>query len=110
HDVVFIKNIDNVCHESHLAETVEWKEILLSVLLDLKEDVHALLRVVAQDAETEDATSAFQQKWHIQLPEKKKGLRRFLSRPIRVCGMVKNDGSPGGGPFWVENEEGATSL
>lgn len=110
HDVVFIKNIDNVCHESHLAETVEWKEVLFSILLDLKDDVHALARAAEQDSGVDGAASAFQRKWHINLPEKKKGLRKFLNRPIRVCGMVKNEGEPGGGPFWVENEEGNASL
>ena len=33
-----------------------------------------------------------------------------LNRPIRVCGMVKNEGEPGGGPFWVKNESGSISL
>ena len=33
-----------------------------------------------------------------------------LNRPLRVCGMVKNEGEPGGGPFWVRNSQGKTSL
>ena len=37
-------------------------------------------------------------------------LQSFLNRPIRICGMVKNEGEPGGGPFWIKNEEGEISL
>ncbi len=37
-------------------------------------------------------------------------LRSILDRPIRVCGMVRNEGEPGGGPFWVANEDGSQSL
>lgn len=37
-------------------------------------------------------------------------LRDKLNRPIRVCGMVKNEGEPGGGPFIIRAKDGSTSL
>jgi hypothetical protein len=47
---------------------------------------------------------------HIELEAGTKCLLEILNRPIRVCGMVKNDGEPGGGPFWVMQSNGTVNL
>lgn len=52
----------------------------------------------------------------IEMPEFKNckeralALRAKLDRPLRVCGMVRNEGEPGGGPFIIREKDGSTSL
>ena len=112
-DVIFIKNIDNVTTDAHRGDTIRYKKVLAGVLLDLQEQAFAHLR--ALDNATADLASvaAFvERKLCVKLPASYDAalLRAVLDRPIRVCGMVRNEGEPGGGPFWVANPDGTESL
>ena len=118
-DLVFIKNIDNVVKEELLPDTIRWKKILGGMLLFLRRRVFHFLDSLRSSGFSEplakDAVSFCARELFLDLsavldepaPEKKKeALLRALDRPIRVCGAVKNEGEPGGGPFWTETENG----
>jgi hypothetical protein len=124
-DIVFLKNIDNCVPDRLKPETVRWKKILAGHLITLQEGIFRRLRLLtARDARDGDLTeiAAFcREKLHLSLPpgffmrppaERRSFLFGELNRPLRVCGMVKNEGEPGGGPFWVDHSggEGALSL
>ena len=121
-DVIFVKNIDNVVPDRLKQDTVEWKQIIAGVLVTLQkqafeylrlldtgkythEQIEEIIRFVQQDLccrksdikELEDAELVIY-------------LRGKLNRPMRVCGVVKNVGEPGGGPFLTYNQDGTVSL
>lgn len=117
-DVIFIKNIDNVTTDDLRADTIKYKKILASLLLDFQQDIFSVLQQFDNQtkiAENIQKAENILQKcffvklsdYYKQLSEEKKVqyLYRLLNRPIRVCGVVKQEGEPGGGPFWVCNTE-----
>ncbi|MDR1198853.1 MAG: DUF4301 family protein [Prevotellaceae bacterium] len=114
-DIVFIKNVDNVVPETKLAETVRWKKIIAGVLIDCRNKIFEYINCLQTGgcAERHDEIVEFLSKsLCIDLP-KNADVRLLLSklnRPIRVCGMVKNEGEPGGGPFLINEGDGTTSL
>jgi len=121
-DVIFIKNIDNV-NLNHEAENTLYKKALAGHLLQIRQQVVELLTALDQDRITPQALPVvlelMSKELHIELPEDFKKytfdwqlqyIRERLNRPIRVCGMVKNEGEPGGGPFWVRHPKGECSL
>ena len=120
-DVLVIKNIDNVVKESLLDETIRWKKILVGKATELQEKVFGYLKLMdeAQDnisAELAAEIKAFlEDEFCVAVPEMPaaelvKVLRTKLDRPVRVCGMVKNEGEPGGGPYVIMGTDGTTSL
>ncbi len=112
-DVVFIKNIDNVTTDALRGDTIRYKKVLAGVLLDLQEQTFDhLRRLDAGTAELASVAAFVEQKLCVKLPAEYDAalLRALLDRPIRVCGMVRNEGEPGGGPFWVANSDGTESL
>ncbi len=110
-DLVFIKNIDNVTTDALRGDTVRFKKVLAGVLLGLQERASEYLK--ALDAgDLEPIAEFIRRELCVKLPEHYDAalLRAILDRPIRVCGMVRNEGEPGGGPFWVANPDGTESL
>ena len=115
-DVIFIKNIDNVVPDRLKPETVEWKQVIAGVLVSLQKQAFEYLRIL--DGNPSDAQIAqiaqFVEKNLCINPKNSKVdadyLRRKLNRPMRVCGVVKNVGEPGGGPFLTYNQDGTVSL
>ena len=115
-DVIFIKNIDNVVPDRLKPETVEWKQVIAGVLVSLQKQAFEYLRVL--DNNPSDARIAqiakFVEKNLCTNPKGQKVdadyLRKKLNRPMRVCGVVKNVGEPGGGPFLTYNQDGTVSL
>lgn len=112
-DMVFIKNIDNVTTDARRGDTVRYKKALAGVLLDLQRQAAGYL--AALDAGTADLAAVarfIEKELCVKLPALYDGalLHDILHRPIRVCGMVRNEGEPGGGPFWVKNPDGTESL
>ncbi len=114
-NLVFIKNIDNVVNERHIATTVLYKKALAGKLLQVKEQVFNALNTI--DTKSADLTQLEKlgSQLFIKQPEeyidwerniKLEFWKSKLNRPMRVCGMVKNEGEPGGGPFWVETQQG----
>jgi len=119
-DVVFVKNIDNVVPASRRAGVVEHQRLLAGVLLERQARAHEYWHRLHEDSETvEEALSFAQNGLHRTPPgavatggtdARRAWLFDVLARPIRVCGMVRNEGEPGGGPFWVRAADGSESL
>lgn len=120
-DAVFVKNIDNVSHGRMLKEASVWKKVIAAIGLDLKAKVDAILTRLdkADDKAADDGIAFLEGEMKVAVPQDVKAadnakkaqfVKAFLDRPLRVCGMVKNEGEPGGGPFWVEGKDGICTL
>ena len=112
-DIIFIKNIDNVTTDARRGDTIRYKKVLAGLLLELQEQAFAHLRALeAGTADLAEVAAFVEQRLCVKLPAAYDTalLRAVLDRPIRVCGMVRNEGEPGGGPFWVANPDGTESL
>ena len=121
-DVIFIKNIDNVVPDRLKDETVTYKQVIAGVLVSLQQKAFEYLRLL--DAGTcnhdklEEIIRFVQQDLCCRKADIKEledadlviYLREKLNRPMRVCGVVKNVGEPGGGPFLTYNQDGTVSL
>lgn len=112
-DIVFVKNIDNVTTDARRSDTVLYKKALAGVLLALQERIFEyLMALEVPGAELEPIAAFIENELCVKMP-KDYGtalLRQVLDRPIRVCGMVRNEGEPGGGPFWVAGADGLETL
>ncbi len=121
-DIVFIKNIDNVVPDHLKGETIRYKKALAGILLTYQHRIFHYLEKLTGTYPGQYLTEVedFMEKELCVLPpegytsynweDKLKYLIEKLDRPLRVCGMVKNEGEPGGGPYWVKNSDGSTSL
>ncbi len=122
-EIVFIKNIDNIVPETRMETTVTYKKVLAGLLLRLQQQSFEYLEMLDNGDVTEEdlrEIMAFaKEQLMIEIPgfveqydiyEKTDFLYGCLNRPMRVCGMVKNEGEPGGGPFWVKNMDDEISL
>ncbi len=121
-DIVFVKNIDNV--SINLPEKINlYKKALAGLLIDLQKQTFKFLNQIKNNQISEneiiEISDFATKKLFLELKEdfEKYTLKNqldylyhILNRPIRVCGMVKNEGEPGGGPFWVKDEKGKLSL
>ncbi|QWB99412.1 DUF4301 family protein [Mycoplasmatota bacterium] len=105
-DIVFIKNIDNVCHRSKVKDTIDSKKKLASIGLKIKKQIDAHIKGILNDQYDLDEVNDFLKNTlnivYMNELTRDRALS-FLNRPLRVCGMVKNQGEPGGGPFLVNN-------
>ncbi|TFG37631.1 MAG: DUF4301 family protein, partial [Syntrophobacterales bacterium] len=123
YDIIFLKNIDNVVPDRLKGNTILYKKILGGYLIELQREIFHYIDVISGSKSDEDllrnAESFGRNRLNITFPEKfddlnfeerKDFLLQKLNRPLRVCGMVKNVGEPGGGPFWVEESDGTLSL
>lgn len=122
-DVVFVKNIDNVVVLQQAQIVADYKKMLAGILLNIQEQSfgclekldketinEALVLEIAQFLTSEMNVILNEDFDDFSLKEKAAYLKEKLNRPIRICGMVKNEGAPGGGPFWVEDSNGNVSL
>ncbi len=117
-DLVAIKNIDNVVPDAGKALVVRWKLILTGYLVELQERVFELARALRDRPDEVDVAEALGfVAVELQTPEASRlesaardeqldYLRARVDRPLRVCGVVLNEGEPGGGPFWVTDASG----
>jgi hypothetical protein len=121
-DVIFIKNVDNVI-QNHTEVTTLYKKALAGVLLDLQQEVFRILKDIdankIEEKQINFIVDFMQKKLNIELIENFKNytfenkiasIKNKLNRPIRVCGMVINEGEPGGGPFWIKSFRENISL
>lgn len=121
-DVVSVKNIDNVAVEKYLPTTSKWKKVLIGTALMYRAKTIRLMREL-KSCPTEScccaAKALLEDDFCISMPsgfdglsltDKAKTLISYLDRPLRVCGMVKNEGEAGGGPFIIREKDGSTSL
>jgi len=112
-DVIFVKNIDNVTTDALRGDTIRYKKALAGVLLNLQAQTFAHLKALREgSANLAEVAEFVEKKLCTKLPAEYDTtlLESLLDRPIRVCGMVRNEGEPGGGPFWVKNDDGTQSL
>ena len=123
YDLIFIKNIDNVIVSKHHEELAKYKKILAGVLIEAQRDVFEFLNQLDKGDVDENTCSLIAEFLRdrfnqiiaeefstFSIEKKIEYLKDRLNRPIRVGGIVKNEKEPGGGPFWVEDEEGNISL
>lgn len=112
-DLIFIKNIDNVTVESLRGDTIKYKKVLAGILVDIQKQIFNFIQDIDNNRADIDAIHEFiTTKIGIKLDNKLSvpEYRDILNRPIRVCGVVKNTGAPGGGPFWAKNKNGMIDL
>lgn len=120
-DVIFVKNIDNILPDSRRASTVHYKKVLGGILVSLRQTIDKYCRRLQ---EQEVATSELDEMLKflravlcvtndsadtMTIEEKKNYLFGKFNRPVRVCGMVRNEGEPGGGPYLAYNSDGTIS-
>lgn len=121
-DIIMIKNIDNIAPDYIKIETYRYKKVLGGYLIYLQSRIFELLtrldREVTSEALIEETLALIKTEFELDLAtklktksldEKKIYLYDFLNRPIRVCGMVRREGHPGGSPFWVKDADGEIS-
>lgn len=122
-DIVFIKNIDNVVPDSHKGDTYNYKKLLAGYLIEKQKQIFRYLSKLENDKVDSDfinqAIDFVKEELLFKFPaefdslsndEKLNKLTNILNRPIRVCGMVKNQGEPGGGPFLCRNKDKSASI
>ena len=112
-DIIFVKNIDNVTTDERKADTITYKRVLAGELLRLQERSFELLRAIKRgDDVRAEAVEFLRNELCCKLPDNAslELVEQSLDRPIRICGMVKNEGEPGGGPFWVGDDFGREQL
>ena len=122
-EIVFIKNIDNIVPETKAQTTIIYKKVLAGLLLKLQQKTFEYLELLDSgfviEEELEEITRFAKESLMIDIPDFVKEYNEFekidylynkLNRPMRICGMVKNEGEPGGGPFWVKNDDDEVSL
>ena len=119
-DIIFIKNIDNLIQDN-FEKIALYKKALAGILIELQQQIfHYLDEIDNGKEEYLNEIQAFAEiNLNIEMQEnfskytlenKKSYLKNILDRPIRICGMVINEGEPGGGPFWVRDAQGSLSL
>ncbi len=122
-EIIFIKNIDNIVPDVLREETYRYKKAIGGLLLDLQQKTFEYLDLLdtgnLDQAELEEIMIFAEKRLMINISNAYEGysdiekvdyLFEKLNRPIRICGMVRNEGEPGGGPYWVRNAEGVLSL
>ncbi|TPV34656.1 DUF4301 family protein [Paucihalobacter ruber] len=122
-DVIFIKNIDNVVTYKYKHQVALYKKVLAGILLELQGQIFDYQRLLEQPHLNENQLNAIaeflQNKLNVHISSefekysenyKIEYLQQQINKPIRICGMVKNEGEPGGGPFWVKDDNGKISL
>ena len=120
-DVVFIKNIDNLTTDERRASTIHYKKVLGGTLVAVKQRINEFCRKLSSGTPSEEELGDMlhfvrnvlnirhDKADEMNAEEKEKYLFEKLNRPTRVCGMVRNEGEPGGGPFIVYDPDGTTS-
>ena len=115
-DIIFVKNIDNVVPDRLKADTVAWKQIIAGLLISLQKKAFEYMRILdegATDTQLQEIARFVKDSLCVDPKDNTVDanyLRNKLNRPMRVCGVVKNVGEPGGGPFLTYNQDGTVSL
>ncbi len=124
-DIVFLKNIDNVVPEKFHQEGIRYRKAMGGLLISLQKQIFVHLETLEQtgipvsEAKLSEIEKFITKNLGAELSpgarqataqEKRTHFKKLLHRPLRVCGMVKNQGEPGGGPFWVSDDDGGSSV
>jgi hypothetical protein len=109
-DLIFIRNIDNIQHQNQCNVSVETRKTLGGILIELRAAIIKILIELNSGKIDLQKIERLNDEFALRIPSDKMNDRNFmidlLNRPVRICGMVKNEGQPGGGPFWVKDEHG----
>lgn len=109
-DIVFIRNIDNIQHSDKSETSIRTRKLLGAKLIDFRESVKQILQGLEIDFEVTEKIDFLNHTFNLRLSDEqitdKEFMKSYLNRPMRICGMVVNEGQPGGGPFWVKNSNG----
>lgn len=115
--IIFIKNIDNVVPDNLKDSTVRYKKALAGLVIAVQEKIYNYIEKIESNNITDELFSEIVQFvlsdlcFQFNTDEiNTETILNILKRPIRVCGMVKNEGEPGGGPFWVKQPNGTAQL
>ena len=109
-DIIFIKNIDNVCPEHARGDTIIHKRALAGLAIKTQKQIFDHIRTIDDGtANMDEIRNYINETLGLQTTEDD-NLREILNRPLRVCGIIKNTGEPGGGPFWTRDTNGRISL
>ena len=122
-DIIFIKNIDNVVVSRFLDQVADSKKMLAGLLLELQSSAFAYAQMLdgkgIDEKQFREAKTFMEDKLNVRFHENFDSnsigdqveiLKDRINRPIRICGMLKNEGEPGGGPFWIRDRQGNISL
>ncbi len=118
-DLVLIKNVDNVARDRFKEIADRWKALLVGRLLGLEKQVREHLAAMDRSSPDPERLAGALEFLHLEIPSeiesagaeaRRAFLIETLDRPLRVCGVVRNTGEPGGGPFWVRGRDGRVSL
>jgi hypothetical protein len=120
-DFIFVKNIDNIAPEPLLEKNISYKKMLGGLAIRIQQENYALLcRLESGNfADIDDIVKYCSGTLNIAFPRgftsqagtnKIRTMISLLNRPLRICAMVKNEGEPGGGPFWVDEKDGTQTL
>ena len=122
-EIIFIKNIDNIVPDRLRETTYTYKKAIGGLLIKIQEQTFEYLDILddgnADENELKEIEKFANDHLKIKIPDAYHGydvmekidfLYNTLNKPIRICGMVKNEGEPGGGPFWTEDHNGKVSL
>ena len=108
-DIIFIKNIDNITNDAERTDTITYKKVLAGVLINIQKRIFKFMSDLNSNNYDETELRNFiQNELNEPLPAttlSKEDFTKILNRPVRVCGVVKNTGAPGGGPFWVHDSD-----
>ena len=119
-DVIFIKNIDNVVPDRLKQSTIDYKQVVAGLLVRVQNQIFGFLNELEGEVSDERLATmlayaeqvlciGYDEAKNMSALELKEYLRNKFNRPIRICGMVKNEGEPGGGPYLTYNSDGTTS-
>jgi hypothetical protein len=121
-DLVYIRNIDNIAPERAWGSIVRYKMLLCGHLIEIQNRIFGYLNLLSEKTGTPNLTEIYtfaeqrlcvtipKEIKEMPIPDQSKYLHSLLNRPLRVCGVVKNQGEPGGGPFWVKKSDNENSV
>ncbi len=122
-DFIFVRNIDNIAPETLWGKIIPYRKMLGGLAISIREEIISHIRQLKNNNIRRSQLDeiiffcsstlniVFPHRFLIlSMPEKIRTLLSALNRPLRVCGMVKNENHPGGGPFWVEEKDGTQTL
>ena len=119
-DFIYINNIDNIAHSRIRTDILKHKKALSGLAISFREKIFSFLKILENDKISVEEISKIENyckrflfittSEKLSAIEKRKFLFNNLNRPLRICGMVPNEGEPGGGPFWVKENDGTSSL
>ena len=123
-DIIFIKNIDNVVVPKYAEEIALSKKVLAGLLLKVQKRAFDYAKLLDEElldgtGQLKEIKTFLEEELNVRFSDRFNGfslaeqievLKDKINRPIRICGMVKNEGEPGGGPFWIRDRKGHVSL